>query len=415
MPLSKFDEIRKLLESCDQDELFKLRNMVDDAGSLVQMVRLQTGAMEAQNMRAEKRIPYDSSAVVTRMTGLKPKEKVTFNAELKDVSRSGLCLQIEGRFIPSRLIKVKFETPVGKNKEVVLEVVRVKDQHTMYDDVFKTEVGCKAIDHKSANRIIAKDRKVMAIREKLQRREKVLILVVGDYVNGTDQKIYESLRRNGFNVRKCFSIHQALASADRTSAQLAILCNGAKLKYDHDFVKGFRHRADSLASIAIVDDEVERRNLSRAGVDECMTIDSIDDYLVDVVESAIIGHELRQQIKAERKQILLVGGDNLTQNTMRDHLSVNSYGMVYCQNSDESEKYGIEEFEIVFANYESDNPLDFMRVLELYYSNTVIAICDSPLEGRDAIVRGAADYICTPVDSDAVNAVLTRDVNESRL
>lgn len=415
MPLSKLDEIRKLLESCDLDEISTLRNMMDDASSLVQMVHLHAGSMEATNMRSEKRIPYDSSATVTRMTGIRPKEKVRFNAELKDVSRSGLCLIIEGRFIPSRLIKVQFETPVGKNKEVVLEVVRVKDLHFKHDDSLRTEIGCKAIDYQSANKLIIKDRKISAIREKISRHEKVLILVVGDFINDNDQFTYDSLRSKGYNVRKCFSVHQALASSERTQAQLVVLCNGSKLKYDQDFITGFRYRPQSLASIAIVDNEADRRKLNRAGIDECTTSEALADYLENVVEAAIIGHELRLQANAQRKQILLVGGDGLTRNSMKDIIGADSLQMVYCSNSDESEKYGIEEFEMVFAYYDSENPLEFMRVLELYYANTVIAICDSPLDGRDAIVRGAADYICTPIESETVNAVLVRDTRQSHL
>ena len=221
------------------------------------------------------------------------------------------------------------------------------------------------------------------------------------------------LRKKSYNVRKCFSVHQALVSAEKTQAQLVVLCNGSRLKYDQDFITGFRHRSETLASIAIVDNENDRRSLNRAGIDECIVREAMDDYLVEVVEAAIVGHELRRQVKAERKQILLVGGDSLTINTMKDILAADNYQMIHCTDSDESEKYGIEEFEMVFACYNSENPLDFMRVLELYYSNTVIAICDSPLDGRDAIVRGATDYICTPIENDTVNAVLVKDSQQT--
>ena len=415
MPLSNIDEIRKLLEACDQEELSKLRTMVDDAGSLIRMVDLEAGKLKAENMRQEKRIPYDSAAKVKRLTGIKPNEKVEFDAELKDVSRSGLCLVIEGRFIPSRLIKVNFETPVGKNKEVALEVVRVKDHHSKLDDVFKTEVGCKAIGHKEANKIIERDRKVSAIRERLQKRERVFVLVVSDNFSDSDEKVYQRLRRDGYNVRKCFSLHQALASAERTQAQLLVLCKGSKLKYDSDFTKGFRHRSRTLATIAVVDNEKDRRHLSRAGVDECITPDSIDYYINDVLEAAIIGHELRSEQAENHKKILLVGGDSLTHNSVKDMMDVYRYETIYCDCSDKSEQYGIEEFELVFAYYDSENPLEFMRVLELYYSNTVIAVCDSPLDGRDAIVRGAADYVCTPIDEDAISSILSMENGKAQL
>lgn len=409
MPLSKIEEIRKLLEACDQEEISKLRTMVDDAGSLIRMVDLQAGKIKAENMRQEKRIPYDSAAKVKRLTGVKPNEKTEFEAELKDVSKSGLCLIIEGRFIPSRLIKVNFETPVGKNKEVVLEVVRVKDNLCKKDDVLKTEVGCKAIGHKEANKIIKRDHKVTALREKLQKRERVFVLIVSDSFSDIDEKVYQRLRRDGYNVRKCFSLHQALASAERTQAQLLVLCKGTKLRYDPDFTKGFRHRSKTLASIAVVDNEKDRRHLSRAGVDECITPESIDYYINEVLEAAIIGHELRAEQAVNNKKILLVGGDNLTRNSIKDMMDVYRYETIYCDCSDKSEQYGIEEFELVFAYYDSENPLEFMRVLELYYSNTVIAICETPLDGRDAIVRGAADYICAPVDDDSLTAILSME------
>lgn len=415
MPLNKLDEILKLLEACDQSELGELRKMMDSAGSLMQLLHIETGSTEARNMRGENRIPYDSSAVVTRLTGVRPNEKTVFGAELKDVSRSGLCLVVEGRFIPSRLIKVDFVTPVGKNKEVVLEVVRVKDKHCRQSDSLQTEVGCKSIDYKSANSIIIRDRKVVQVRERLQKHEKVLVLVVGDHFSGVDQEIYANLHKAGYNVRKSFSVHQALASASKTQAQLMILCNGSKLKYDDDFIKGFRYRPDMLATIAIVDNESDRRNLHRAGIDECMTRDTIVGYLYDVVDAAIVGHELRHEAAIDRKRVLLVGGDNLTRNSIKDIFSIYRYEYVYCADSDGSEKYSIDDFEIVFAYYDSEAPLEFMRVLELYYSNTVIAICDSPVDGRDAIVRGAADYICTPIDKDAVSSVLTKEGREIRV
>lgn len=415
MPIKKIDEILKLLETCDQDELSELRKMMDSANSLMQMVNIETGALEARNMRNENRIPYDSSAVVTRLTGIRPNEKTVFSAELKDVSRSGLCLVVEGRFVPSRLIKVDFVTPVGKNKEVVLEVVRVKDKHCKQDDSLHTEIGCKAIDYKSANKIIVKDHKVTQIRERIQKHQRVLVLVVGDHFSDTDQLICNKLRKAGYNVRKSFSVHQALASASKTQAQLAILCNGSKMKYDEDFIKGFRYRPESLATIAIVDNEGDRRSLNRAGVDECITRESVEGYLEDVLEAAIIGHELRQEAARDRKQVLLVSGDNLTRNTIKDIFEQHRYSSVYCENSDASEKYSIDDFDMVFAYYDPDDPLEFMRVLELYYSNTVIAICDSPVDGRDAIVRGAADYICTPIEKEAVNSVLTKEAREVRL
>ncbi len=402
MPFSKLEEIRKILESCDQDELGEIRQLVDDAGSLVQLVSLELGGVKPENKRNEQRIPYDAEAEIIRLTDVKSGERVEYTASLKDVSRSGLCLQVEGHFIPSRLIKVHFATPVGKNKEVVVEVVRIKEDVTGPKKNEITEVGCKSIGYQDANKIIIKDNKIREIRRSIKNREQVLILLVSDNTSDVDDKIYKQLRRDGFNVKKMFSVHQALTSAAKTNAQLTILCNGTKLRYDKDFTRQFRYRAESLASIAVVDNEDDRRMLSRAGIDECITPEAIEDYLEDAVESAIIGHRLKCHDRVDKHQALLVGGDNLSQNTIKETLSGCGYGMVYCKNSAVSECYGIEEFEVVFASYDPENPLEFMKVLELYYSNTVIAIAENPLYGREALVRGAADYICTPVDKEAL-------------
>ena len=415
MPMSKLEEIRKILESCDQDELGEVRQLVDEAGSLVQLVSLELGTAQPTNMRNEQRIPYDAEAEVTRVTDIKSGERVKYTASLKDVSRSGLCLQIEGHFIPSRLIKVFFSTPVGKNKEVVVEVVRIKEDVTGPGENDITEVGCKSIGYQDANKIIIKDNKIREIRRSINNREQVLVLLVSDKASDVDDKIYKRLRRDGFNVKKMFSIHQALTSAAKTNAQLTILCNGTKLRYDKDFTSQFRYRAESLASIAVVDNEDDRRMLTRAGIDECITPEAIDNFLEDAVESAIVSHRLKGQDRVNKHQVLLVGGDSLSQNTVKDTLAGCGYGMVFCKNSALSECYGIEEFEVVFAFYDPDNPLEFMRVLELYYSNIVIAIAENPLNGREALVRGATDYICTPIDKEAIVAALDSSRDRKRI
>ena len=408
MPFSKLDEIRKLLESCDQDELGEIRQLVDEAGSLVQLVDLELGTAKPANKRNEQRIPYEAEAEVTRITDVRSGEKVNYTAALKDVSKSGLCLQVEGKFIPSRLIRVNFATPVGKNKEVVVEVVRIKESVSAQTKNEITEVGCKSIGYQEANKIVIKDNKIREIRRSMKNREKVLILVVSDNSTDLGDRVYKQLRRDGFNVKKMFSVHQALTSAAKTNAQLTILCNGTKLRYDKDFTSKFRYRSESLASIAVVDNEEDRRMLNRAGIDECITEDAIDSYLEDAVESAILSHRLKCQDKKEKRQGLLVSGDSLTKNTIKDTLSECGYNLVFCNNSALSERYGIEEFDIVFANYDPENPIEFMKVLELYYSNTVIAITENPLKGREALVRGAEDYICTPIDKDAVISVIDK-------
>ena len=415
MPMSKLEEIRKILEACDQDELGEIRQIVDDAGSLVQLVSLELGGARPTNKRVEQRIPYEAEAEVIRLTNVKPGERVEYSASLKDVSKSGLCLQVEERFIASRLIKVHFSTPVGKNKEVVVEVVRIKDDVTGPKGNKITEVGCKSIGYQEANDLIAKDSKVREIRRSIKNREQVLILLVSDGSNDTDERIYKQLRRDGFNVKKMFSVHQALTSAAKTNAQLTILCNGTKLRYDKDFTSKFRYRAESLASIAVVDNEDDRRMLSRAGIDECITAEAIDNYLEDAVESAIISHRLKCQDQNVKHQALLVGGDNLTRNTVKDTLSEYGYSLICCENSSMSERYGIEEFEMVFASYDPDSPVEFLRVLELYYANTVIAVTDNPLHGRESLVRGAADYICTPIEKEAIVSMIDKVHNKKQV
>ena len=110
------NKIEKLLRGCNQPELKAIEEMLQELSDNPENNNPDSNCHPKRKSRRDKRFETNLFGSLLRITDVKPGERKEFSAIIKDISRSGLRLAVEGNFVPSRIVSVTFAGPEGKTK-----------------------------------------------------------------------------------------------------------------------------------------------------------------------------------------------------------------------------------------------------------------------------------------------------------
>jgi len=403
MNLSKIENI---LNRCDLSELVEIEKIVQKLIEDKKSASNTSGEEQGCQRRREQRFQTNILGTLLRITDVRPGERKEYSVTLKDISQSGMCLNVDMNFVPSRLVEVVFAGPGGKIKRSYLEVVRMRKMTNQ--DGSWLEVGCRAVTDEEVRRTRLQEDQIAKMRSKMHNRHGIIILAVGPETE-ENNKLIERIKLESYQVRQITGIVPAMESARKITAQLAILCNGSEISNDHKLLAELAKAPSSLAIVAIVDNNEDRFALLEAGVDECLkTKDSEkDDFLFYAIERAMVGHLLRQgKSLSSTTKTLIVSIDNTKINLITYQLEGHGYE---CQNVDTAEealRFENDQFDMVLAEYDGHNGDEIKKLIEYFAGSPVIAMCDEISYGPRALATGVANYLNMPPNKDDVRMIL---------
>jgi len=372
----ELDQIEKLLQKCDLQDLRRIDDLLT---SLIEKgysreAEVHEKEKETNQMRAEDRFETNLLGTIARVTDIKPGEPREYSATIKDISRNGMCLQVNSNFIPSRIIEITFGSPNGKIKKCCLEVVRMRRMENQ--NGLWLEVGC-------------------------------LIQVVGTS-DDLEKKLAGELRAKRYSIHRIDNITQAMQSAGRTAAQLAIFCHGSQLCMDSDALAEIKRKPPTLATLAIVEKKEHSPGLLEAGIDECLSVENVNEYLVYAIERTIVSHASRTGAHGRQQSglALIASSDSVRINMVSYQLEECGYDFAVADNVDQLGSLAAEVFDLAFIDFDVRQPDEFKKMRELCRHRHVIAMCEDISHGRQAMVNGAADYMCIPPGKDDIRMFL---------
>jgi len=403
----ELDQIEKLLQKCDLQDLRRIDDLLT---SLIEKgysreAEVHEKEKETNQMRAEDRFETNLLGTIARVTDIKPGEPREYSATIKDISRNGMCLQVNSNFIPSRIIEITFGSPNGKIKKCCLEVVRMRRMENQ--NGLWLEVGCRGIADEKVRKLRVKEERVSRMRNKLYKHSGILIQVVGTS-DDLEKKLAGELRAKRYSIHRIDNITQAMQSAGRTAAQLAIFCHGSQLCMDSDALAEIKRKPPTLATLAIVEKKEHSPGLLEAGIDECLSVENVNEYLVYAIERTIVSHASRTGAHGRQQSglALIASSDSVRINMVSYQLEECGYDFAVADNVDQLGSLAAEVFDLAFIDFDVRQPDEFKKMRELCRHRHVIAMCEDISHGRQAMVNGAADYMCIPPGKDDIRMFL---------
>ena len=403
MDISK---IEKLLRRCELNDLYEIETILSDLIQKEEVGSKRWNDDDGRKQRKEKRFETNLLGTLTRITDVKPGERKEYSVTIGDISRSGMRLQVDGKFNPSRVVEVMFASPGGKIKRCFVEVVRM--QKMSNQDGNWLELGCRTVRNEEVRRLRLQEEVMAKMRSKLNSRSGILILVVGLDTESTEKQLTARVKSQKYIVRQVDNVHQAVHSAEKIKAQLAIFCQGSPLCRDEESLAELKKKPKGLAVMAIIEKEEDRMPLMMAGVDECLTVKNSEDYLFNAIERALIGHAMRNNNASQQLsgRVLIFSIDNSRINLMAYQLEENGYNFRVMTDIKESQHYAKDPFDLILADYDDDSAKEFRELAEMFSGLPLIALCENVSQGQQAIMDGASNYLCMPPRKEDVQMIL---------
>jgi len=401
------DSIDKLLRRCDATELEEVLEIAQRLLDEIKQAGPPSGEEDARQRRREARFETNLLATLTRVTDVKPGERKEYSVTVRDVSRSGMKLIMDSNFIPSRVVEVTFATPGGKIKRSMLEVVRLRKM--VNADGSWLEVGCRSISDEYARRIRLQEEKIARLRGKLHKKSQILVLVVGPETPAATTLVTQ-VKAASYQTRHITGLRQALESAERTAAQLAIFVQGSEIARDANLLAELDAAPKTLAMLAFVETEEDRFPLLHAGVDEVVTTAGAvrDELLSHCIERALIGHVVRQQDRrTPLARALIVSSDGTKVNLVSYQLEEHGFKCTTAADRTQAQLLKPDDkFDLIMADFDAVNPGEFQELVKHFAGAPVVALCNHIGYGREAMTLGACNYLCMPPSDEEIRLIL---------
>ena len=363
------------------------------------------GRASQVDRRAHERYPTNLSGTLVRITDVRPNEAKEFSVTITDISRRGVGLTANTNFILSRIVELTFYTPGGELKRMFLEIVRLRKMHN--DQGSWLEIGCQSIEEKIVRRLQTEDQRIQRVRNKLHLKRGIFFYVVGPDTEET-RDITKLVKTHGYQCRQLDSVNQAMISAGKTSAEFAIFCRGGQLCQDPVLLAAVRTGPDSLATLAIVDDEEQRLQLYQAGLDECVLKKHVAEFLFQAIERAMVGRSLKQspEDRPPAAKALLVSANNSRINLVSYQLEAHGFVCQVVQDPRNVTKNPADPFALVFADFNPQAPTTFVSLRDEFEGISLVALCDDIATGHAALKIGASHYLRMPPSQDEMRLIL---------
>ncbi len=398
----------KLLEhELRKCSLAELRQVDDLITSLMEQLYNEDGSTPAgtRQKRQEDRFNLNLVGTLTRITDLKPGQRIEFSVAIQDMSRSGMRLHICDSFIPSRIVRIVFSSLNGKIKDRFLEVVRIR-RLTGKNGTW-LELGCRAIETNRAMQIRRQEDRVRKLQHDLANRPGTLVQVIGLEHDPVCRTVCDLLKNRNYNIQRMDSIRRAFQSARKTMAQLAIICHGSALSQDAVLLKSLTDIPEQLATLAIIRNKSESACLLEAGLDECLLENDIDEFFYYSLERAIIGHITRAQREnwQEFPNVLIITQDRAKAGMLEYTLTRTQCKPYIVGALGDSGNLNFP-VDIVVADFDPKDSLPFITIKNRFENIPVIAVCQDAEHGRQAIMAGADNYVNMPAAQRELEIVI---------
>ncbi|MBN2212519.1 MAG: PilZ domain-containing protein [Sedimentisphaerales bacterium] len=398
----------------DLKDLYVVEVVVAEMISKLRAAQLSDDMDEetASNMRQEKRFNANLMGTLKRITDLRPGERKEWCINIQDISRSGMCFKVDTNFIPSRLVEITFSQPGGKIKQCFMEVVRMKKQVDSHGAWL--EVGCRSVDNDKVTRLRLQEDRIARLRAKLYNKTGILILVIGPDSEDT-VKVTSLLKSEDYQVKQMNSLDEALKSADRLQAQLAIFCEGSAMARNEKLLRDAVSGNTRLARLAILQDNKDSFKLFQAGIDECLMEKQVDEFLFRALERALVGHITRRSLAGHsgNAKAIVISQYNTWVNMLKFYLSEYGFRSEVKRDYADMEALDYTDSDLIFMDYDPESVEIFEQVCQKS-GIPVIALCDDVGAGHQAMVQGGHNYLCMPPDKEDVRMILESTVAEKK-
>ena len=405
-------ELEKHLQGLDPEDLAEVQKVIDrvktaqDQGDNPRDDQdgSETRAI-GQERRRDSRFQAEIVGSLKRLSDIRPGEKTEFTVTIIDISRKGMRLKASLNFLPSQAVSLIFSGPGGKVKQCYLEIIhfhRVTGERDSW-----LELGCVAIEEERVNQIRSREITAARMRKKLANKSEIYVYVVGP-ITSESKDLTRCIRSEGYLVHRIDNAQQVIERVSKTAAQLAIFCEGSKLCEDQDMLSEIRQSPQSLATLAIVDNEEDRFTLLKAGVDEYILRRELTDFLPYMIERALVGNAVRQQQTQQEHvaQALIITVDNTRAGLLDYQLNNNGLGCKVIPSPEQLDQINIFDFVLVFADFDPNNMPSFQAVRDAVGPTPLIALCVDFRTAPASQAQGADNYLCMPISEEDIRVIL---------
>ena len=285
------DKIESLLNECELGTLYEIQTILE---SLIARRETEDAALqdtEGRERRSEARFELVLRAKVKRITDVRDGEVKEYPATINDISKHGMRLRVsQAIYCYSRLVKVSFHSPGGDSKETYLEIVRIKEMFDEKEGWY--ELGCKCVSNEEARELHDAEAKMVRIRNSLSNKTKFTIFVVGDS-EGPNSQMVVRMKLMGYKVYHLPDIKQLLHEKEMVKKpHLAIFCPETQLSGNMELVEEIRSKYLNLAFLAIAEDVNESAELLKAGMENCIMVHELGEFLSLFIEKSILSRKL---------------------------------------------------------------------------------------------------------------------------
>jgi hypothetical protein len=243
--------------------------------------------------------------VLVRVTDVRPGERKEFAVEIKDISRHGVLLKVDPKFISSRYVNLAFASPGSMTKQKYMEVVRSHRQDDARGD--RLEIGCRSVADKDVQWLRVQESRIQKMRSRIRRREDIRILVAGPQADGAAQAANQ-LDAEGFQVQMTYNLASAVKIGSEKNFDLIVFPRGGELREDLFLLERIKSDLANQAKLVLLDCFQDCSGFFYAGIDECLVDNGTVKPLLHAVEVAILGQLTRQnekETRVEQKSLLI--------------------------------------------------------------------------------------------------------------
>ncbi|MBI9019376.1 MAG: PilZ domain-containing protein [Phycisphaerae bacterium] len=408
----ELDLIKKELENLDYLQLKeiedKVKLLIIHAGSVMADMPEEF----AKQFRSNKRFDTNFIGTVTRLTDLKSGQKNQYTTIVSDISNGGIGLRLPASFVPARLIDVQFTGNDKKIRKYYLDIVRIKKTEINGENFL--DIGCKIVSSADAEMLIEREKRIGKMKNRLDNKVKALILLAGARED-QNKTIISPVRNEGYQIRRIENIPHAIETATKMAAQLLILSQGTRLLREPDTLQCIINMPKEIATLAIIDNEEDKARLYQAGIDECITIASCENYLFHAIERAMLNHAYYYETNSAIGKAIVCGQSSQSINMAAYYLIEMGYKSQCISNMRDIHKFKLdsEDFDIIFAEYDEETTEDFRKIMSYFPDKRIVAMCKNFDLGRGAMACGAENYLTIPACHDDVKRIINKVVRQN--
>jgi CheY-like chemotaxis protein len=269
------------------------------------------------------------------------------------------------------------------------------------------ELGCQIIHKDDVRRLRLQEEHLAKVRSKVQSMGKVNILVVGTRLESLKKVLTSPAGLRQYIVKFTENHRDVLDAIKKNPTQMIIFGQGDLLLSDPQLKACFDARPSAMATLAIIEREDARKQLLQAGIDECLSDNSCEEFIFRAIERALLGHAVGSTAPRQLSgEVLIVSVHNARVNLISFLLEENGYNVCVTNTLAEA-KYQVSHcFDAVFADYQPGNSESCAAIMEHFSGLPLIALCDQLSDGREAVEKGASNYLCMPLDKEDIRMII---------